>query len=600
MTSKSVLSALTAKMASLLGETGSMPGTEGRTFLVLAIPGKPISPQDLAFSLKTNHLNLSTQGFIRAASDFDRVVNRIPKPSVSWQSDEHLLWQEYQTILTQAIVASSDPTPEEITRFERARNFLYQQKEITDLLGTRIAVVDSPKLATYKKYREAYLQAESQYNSLKRAAQTSTNLKVVQDWRLNASIYKLQVDNAHDAWISSGYKNEVETAFGLIDQIGKLHPQLIWAKWKADFHLSNLKNLENQDFYYTYFYPPDFYNLDTQKKWQTLTLDSSEIESLSSKNIDADRELFSSQDPSVETQQRDLSISSLTADLIKVEIVRPWMNPDLFERRFWKWPDNRELLSSGEQPFQGSLPAYTTHMILARNLKIRLQSESGENAEALQSISASNPISWGPFSLKDAVLPSSNSIQSDGIQIIAFVCQKLLKSPNPDPSLAWPTPEPTPEPSFIIVNWLSGEYRLDPQAKVAQFKVKIGMGEQFIASTDANIQLKINNVDIGTNALVYLKINNGDWNVLAHPAFAVSEKGSTVTYEPLETPNLTVENLSGISIEFKPDSILRLWAWQIEWLRLEINVEGLGWVAYKEWHPGWVDSTKGTSYFQLQ
>jgi hypothetical protein len=41
-------------------------------------------------------------------------------------------------------------------------------------------------------------------------------------------------------------------------------------------------------------------------------------------------------------------------------------------------------------------------------------------------------------------------------------------------------------------------------------------------------------------------------------------------------------------------------AWQVAWLRLEVNVEGKGWLTYKEWQPGWLDPSAGTNFKQLQ
>ncbi|MEG4304517.1 hypothetical protein [Microcoleus sp. D3_18a_C4] len=626
--SSKIVAALRAKIESLFCEPDSTIGAKDAPFLAFSIAELPVSPQELDFGITTQQSNLTAEQAIKAAANFANLVNSIPQVSRHWQSDGRLLWNQYQTILREAVVASGEPTTEEAKTFQNAWNFLYQKKQITDLLGTRTVIADSESLENYKRYQKAHLQAELEYKSRQVAAQNSTDAIVVQQWALSASVDKRQVATHLNNWVFKGLKNEVERAFAVINQILGRNPQLAWAKWREEFNLSHLKDLENQDFYYNYFSPSGFYKLGAEKNWKHLTINTTEIEALCSKGTDADEELSSSEGFSTETQEQYLSISNLAVDLIRVEIVRPWLNPSIFDSRFWKWPDNRDPLSNGQQPPHGSLPAYTTHIILARNLRITLESDSEQNARVLQAIKAGNSVFCGPFSLKNAARSGSNSLQFDAMQIVAFVCQKLPKSPNPDPSLAWqtpaptptptsvptptptpaptptptpaPTPTPTPAPNSITVNWLGGEYRLDPQAKITQVKVTVGTGKEFVAGTDANICFRINNVDIRINAPVEFRINNGDWCILNHPTFNTSENGNTAMYEPFESPNLTVENLSVIPIEFKPDTIVRLWAWQIEWFRLEVNVEGLGWTAYKQWHPAWLESTNDKNYSQLQ
>jgi len=569
-------------------------GAGESSFLAFEVPGIPISPRELDFNQTNNPSALTPQAAIKAAASFAQLVNRIPKVSSRWQSDGKYLWNEYETILKQATVATNETTAEDLANFEQSTKFLYEKKQITDLLGTRTAVVDSPKLAAYKQYREAYQQAESNFNSLKQAAQTTTDPIVVQQWATNASRYKRQVTNANEQWINSGFKNDVEKALATIDQICGRNPRLCWSKWTEEFELSKLTDSEQKNFYHTYFSPVNFYQPGGEKHWQQFTLNSSDIETLSK-----------SDSPASDTQEAKLEISRLTVDLTRVQIVRPWMNPSIFESQFWTWTDNRPPLSDGGQPPQGSLPAYTTAIILARNLKIELQPGSEQNAKVVQDIAGGKSVFWGSFSLQNATVSGANSIQFEGMQIIAFVCQKLPKSPNPNPSWSLPSPEvkptPTPEPTpSYVVNWFSGEYRLDPQAKITQIKVTIGTGGDFRAGTDANIQLRINDVEIRVNTPVELRINNSDWLAFSKPHLNTSESSNTATYGPFDTKNLTVENLSGVPIEFQPDTILRLWASQVQWLRLEVNVEGHGWLAYKQWQPGWLDATAKTNYRQLQ
>ena len=247
----------------------------------------------------------------------------------------------------------------------------------------------------------------------------------------NQSTYRRQVDTAHRSWITQGFKNEVDKAFIAINQIGKRNPQLLWNQWREEFAAFKLTNSEKQNFYLTDFSPSRFY----QAPWKQLTLEFSEVEI----------ETPDAQVTASTTQEIELSGANLKVDLIQVQVVRPWLNPTLFESRFWKWADDREPLSDGKEPPKGTLPAYTTSVVFARNLSIELTPDSENNASVIRDIKAGKSISWGLFSLKNATLSDSHFIQVDGMQVIALISQKLPKSPNPGPNLIWETTDPSAE-----------------------------------------------------------------------------------------------------------------------------------------------------------
>jgi hypothetical protein len=566
-------------VAALINKIDRLFRAEG-TFIAFQIPGLPMSPRDLDFNLTKNESGLTPQEALNAASNFASLVNGIPKFSSRWSSDGRLLWREYQTILTDAVVASNMPTTQENEELQKAKSFLYQSQEITDQLGTRTALVDSPNLAAYKQYQGAYLQAQSQYNSMKISAQYSADLTVQQKWLATEPEYDANVKAAKADWISKGYKREVEQAFATIDQITGRSPQIAWTQWKDEFEQSKLSDLQNQEFYQTFFYPAHFYKAGSENQWTKLTLDASEIEKLSSNLTGSPRELSSSFSSTTDTQQVNLSVSHLTVDLIRLPIMRPWMNPTIFKSQFWKWPDGREILSDGGVTPQGSLLGYATAIVFARNLEIKLESNSQQNAQVVNALKAGNSVSLGPLSLEQAPVASDSGLmKSDGMQIIAFICQKLPKSPNPDPTLEWSGP--------VLLDWLGGKFRLDRNTKISQVKVTIHTGNVSGAGTDANVDFRV---------------NNGDWWRLDKPWYNDFERNDTDTYGPFTSDNLTVENISRAAVELKHDNSGIGPGWYVEWLRLEVYVEGQGWIAYKEWQPGWLAGDEGdrTIYRKIQ
>lgn len=565
---QNIVSALMTKLTLLFGAEGG--------FLAFHLPGLPIAQSDLNFCLKQNESGLSPQAALNAAANFATLVNQIPNLSHLWSSDGRLLWQEYQTILNDAIIASDSPGTSENTQLENAKRLLYQSQEVTDSLGTRTTLVDTPYLTAYKQYQAAYLQAQRQYNTMKISAQFSADPTIQQTWSVNEPEYAAKCKAAQEDWVSKGYQHEVEQAFAIIDQITGRNFQLAWEQWKDEFQQSKLSDLQNGDFYQTFFYPAHFFKAGSENQWTQVVLLASEIEKLSTMPIVVPEGLSTASRAVGDTSPMNLAISQLSVDLIKLPIMRPWFNPGIFKNKSWKWPDGRDVLSDGAATPHGRLPAYITALVFARNLEIQLE----PNSQFIDMMNAGKLKALGPLALNQATVTHElNSIKAEGMQIIAFICEKLPRTPDPDPTLAWTGP--------ISLSWLGGQFRLDRATKINQIKVTIHTGNADGAGTDAN---------------VYFRVHAGDWLLLDKPLYNDFEKNDTDTYGPFTTESLTVETLSKATIELKHDNTGANSGWHVAWLRLEVLVEGQGWIAYKEWQPGWLATDEGdhTIYRKLQ
>jgi hypothetical protein len=64
------------------------------------------------------------------------------------------------------------------------------------------------------------------------------------------------------------------------------------------------------------------------------------------------------------------AIESIELDLQVFKVERSWLWDALFGNRMWKWETPEDPVSTGGQPPRGSLPAYTTALIIARNLRV--------------------------------------------------------------------------------------------------------------------------------------------------------------------------------------------------------------------------------------
>ena len=381
MTEK-IVKAFMTKLEMLFGENNSSKGI----FLAFCLPGIPMSSQDLDFSLTNKKSELNPQEALQASSNFSHLVNQVPKLSSRWLTDGSLLWNEYNIILDQAEVAFEQATEEEKNQLEEARNFVKKNQ------------------AVYDKYQQLYLQATFKYNSKKLSDDQEPTERA-------------KVNNAEKNWINFGKRKEVETNFSIIDQITGRNPQIIWGQRKNEYQQSRLTSLDKQVFYQTYFYPEVFYQDSAKNQWTKLTLNAREIKELSSQKDNSSQETSS-------PDELELAVSNLSVELIQVKIIRPWLDVGIFKSRAWRFPDAREPLSDGKPSSKGSLLAYATSIIFMRNLQITLNSQVEHNLEILKDIESS-------------LNSDSQSMKSEGMQIVAFVCQKLPKSPNPDLSLKW-------------------------------------------------------------------------------------------------------------------------------------------------------------------
>jgi hypothetical protein len=126
-------------------------------------------------------------------------------------------------------------------------------------------------------------------------------------------------------------------------------------------------------FYSTYFSPADAF--DTTLPWITITLTKGEIEALIQDAPEQLKRIF-------DMGQGSTDIESVSLEYSEVAVIRPWYKPEFFTSRYWKLPDNR-VISDGNVPRKGSVPAYITSMIVVRNVKVARSRPPAAGAQTL-------------------------------------------------------------------------------------------------------------------------------------------------------------------------------------------------------------------------
>ena len=114
-------------------------------------------------------------------------------------------------------------------------------------------------------------------------------------------------------------------------------------------------------FYTTFYSPIDAF--DTDFSWNTITLNSEEINELV-KNAPVElKEIFWS-------NNEKSDIIEVSLEYKEVAVLRPWFKPEFFTSKCWKLANN-SLVSDGETPRKGIIPAYITSMIVVSRVKVK-------------------------------------------------------------------------------------------------------------------------------------------------------------------------------------------------------------------------------------
>lgn len=435
---------------------------------------EPISydPEDLRFARGL----LETSADWLAMSEFARTVNRIPRGPL-YETAGDLLWDVWRQVLDTAERAGGAPSAAEAAEIDRALAFLY----VSDGEGPR---QESEAVRLYRQYRDATLAAEENYKSRQISAAFAEDPADRERWtNIEEPVLRAQVAQFQADWAAKGFKAEVEVARRL-DQAGTARQaQAMWEEWRRAFipDLDMPADVLLNDFATTTLLPGDVAERDD---WLKFSLTGAEIQALAQQAPPELQRIFGTGGEATE-------IESLSFEARSVGLARPWLKTALFQARFWRFPDRTTQLSDGSNPAQGLCPAYPAAIVFARNLEVRrraagpgtppqrvpphflfklaqiraapaaMVAQPAAGALARRPRRASETarapavaaLRGRPAALvtrlsavgiraSDIVAPPSppavEEPLADELSVLAFICKRLPKSPDPDPALRWP------------------------------------------------------------------------------------------------------------------------------------------------------------------
>lgn len=344
--------------------------------------------------------------------------------------------------------------PERLHELEKARNFLFDD--------------DGDPTEIYRNYSScqlAWLEAQDSYEA---ALATHSNGGPDVPEQL---VERLEA--AGMAWKEQGHRTEVERALAIIAEYESYEPELFWRRLSERFARYTRRAGVSSEFQLIQPNPP-YAHWFQQFGWSSFKFDMKDFRNQSrSGGLDAGScrcccercQAASSTCPSKVTSTRSFSILgcrssterngstdfqdfTLECSLRRIEIVRPWMDSNVFYSRAWRWSrcsvSYGVTLSTGGDLAgrvipSGVMPVLPSSAILARDLKIHWKDGTAMQ-EVRNRLSDGEELHLGPFRLSRSMLDDDHRIDQPDPQLIGFIGTILPMCPNPDPTLPWPEP----------------------------------------------------------------------------------------------------------------------------------------------------------------
>lgn len=441
-------------------------------FIAWCAPGLPFADEDLDFAAKglAGKTGDEARKLLAQASDFSRLVNLVPDPSgvynkqqqqTTYEQKGTILWNVYKNVLQFSEVASGDLSQEQKDKIKKFQNLLRTTTKVKNIVTDieEEKTQDGPVLVAYNQKMADYIAAATDYNNKRLSALNADNPTIVQDWALNASNYRRLVKAANDAWVSGGYKNEVEQMNAFIAQVTQRDLTLLKRDLQDQFEKAIQTDIiSGADFYFTSFLPGNFAR--NPKGWTKFEFAEANVKTYERSETNAwgaevagSYGLFKgSASTSGEIGTNNMSLDTtdfkMSFELVQVPLSRPWFSPEFLTNTAWHFAANKGMspLSDGAQPPTGQLVAYSTAAVFVRNIIVDFKELHNRDSAYTQKIEAKAEVSYGPFSFGGSYKRSvgekqheskigSQGLEVPGLQLIAFKCAILPKSPNPSPEI---------------------------------------------------------------------------------------------------------------------------------------------------------------------
>jgi hypothetical protein len=438
-----IMKKLYTKIGQVVRVGENVPGL-GTNFLVLANPGILLDP-----NIKADQN--------RGAFQLANLVDPILLPHWVYDTKTDTTYKLYRDILDVRELPIIKPTDTEQKAYEDAKK----------------KILDDSRPSGYTKQFETYQAAALAL------AQAQDDIKTFQNGNPLAdvpNVYWVKLQKAQQNYELIGNADELDAAQEVMKTYHRIDPNVWWADRRTQFTRGS-GNYNGQAYPKYDFYPDYAVWLDPKVAWTNLTINNQQLEQTTSSShtsvgggLSGGFALWSfsaSGSFSKDTTYFKLNAKtySISFEISRVDISRPWLEGSVFESNAWRWrkgnPARNKLISDGADAFSGKtagdvyMPFLPVALLLARNVTITGDWTDKLDTTVNTQTSGGGSVGWGPFhiganassSTSDAYKNykiSGNSITMASPQIIGFFVQALPLSPNPDLSAyTWP-PQVTP------------------------------------------------------------------------------------------------------------------------------------------------------------
>lgn len=427
----------------------------GSRFLILATPGILLDPA-LDLSPTSTDFNL-----------FSTILDRSPDGSWVYKPRATHAFDEYSSVLKYHLTPTFKLSDQQKKDLKAAQKILYSDVSS----GTQ-----SDEYKQFQSKRTALIYASYAVDLY----QTANPKRVVPPDLLSA------LQNAYDDYNLFGKATEVLTAEATIQQLQGLNPNEWWGELQAKMQ-SNQKLYNATPFGPLSFYPGYSVWFDKTKTWTGTTLTESELEQYNSSShtsvgggLSASWGFWSvggswGQETTRTSAQFTGTDIALTLELTQVAVDRPWMDSLVFHSNAWRWSTGApscDLISDGGDAEhgvtpKGQMPFLITGLLLARNVSLTGKWSAGLQTTYDSLTHGGASVGWGPFSFGGSYVSSEhtdyhkaqisgNTISFVDPQIIGFFVEILPLSPNPSPTLVFPSGACVQPPSHIGAMAITG------------------------------------------------------------------------------------------------------------------------------------------------
>jgi hypothetical protein len=400
--------------------------------------------------------------------NFSTLIDTVPNKS--GMIDSLQVWEPqnrishiYEAALKFSEVADTVPSPDAQQRIDKIRAETIETSEKTDSDTGEKFVEQRPSkmVMAYQKYAQDYATKLEAYIDLMGKAVTGSAADVQKASMLGPQKYN-EVSAAYDMWESQGFKTKYEKMMADLAQLEGVSMSLLKREYLQNFISSRRTSLiDGGDYSVARLVPGSFYESTgwTQYSFSSSKLKTTDTSKTQKYSGGARYGFFGGARGSHEkldtSNKIDFEGTTMEFELTQVPIVRAWFREDFLTSTKWRFKSSTdgsgvnpgELLSNGNSTNpQGTLFAYPTVVLFARNIKVTKSLYDKLSTEANQSTGGSGGFSLGPFSMgakasynttekNMSVTQVDDKMLVPGMQIIGFRNHILSLSPNPDASV---------------------------------------------------------------------------------------------------------------------------------------------------------------------